>query len=104
MYSSKRDSSKEINVSDHESKVLLESLPGDDSQHIKILTTVGDPVELMGLLCEALCTVIHGAEASGWQKDYDSVIQCQRHIERGFSDASYQVYMQVGDTCDAFKP
>ena len=43
----------------------------------------------MDMLCEALCTMIHAAKNEGIQDSATSLRQCIKHLELGFSDASY---------------
>ena len=101
-YSSQRTVSNQTSVSvPDDRKVLLEIWGEDDKEFVNVTTTVADPAELMGLLCEAICTVIHGAHMADQKEDYESVRDCQRHIEKGFADASYHVNMNVEEETDA---
>ena len=57
-----------------------------------------DQVDMMGVLCEGVCTLIHTANEVGLKKDYESIKDCINHIESGFVDASY--FTKVEKTCD----
>jgi hypothetical protein len=50
---------------------------------------VGD----MATLCEGLCTLIHVAEQQGLKPSAESLRDCIKHLEDGFSDASYKGMM-----------
>lgn len=45
----------------------------------------------MACICEALCTMIHIAEKHGVKKSPDSLRDCIKHLQDGFSDANYEV-------------
>ena len=47
-------------------------------------------IQDMGLLCEALCTLIHSAHKEGIKKDHESLRTCIKHLEAGFSDETYK--------------
>lgn len=46
----------------------------------------------MASLCEAICTLIHLAESQGIKSSANSLRDCIKHLEAGFSDASYKGY------------
>jgi len=60
-------------------------------------TTVDEPEELMTMLCEALCTVIHAAHLADVKDDYESVQFCRQYIEKGFADASFKICMNIAE-------
>jgi hypothetical protein len=48
-----------------------------------------DVLSDMGMLCEALCVLIHSAEADGVKSSPESLKSCINHLEKGTFDASY---------------
>jgi hypothetical protein len=45
----------------------------------------------MACLCEALSTLIHAAEQSGYKSSSESLKDCITHLERGFADPTYDI-------------
>jgi hypothetical protein len=64
-------------------------VPETDTQ-LKV-TIIND----MATLCEGLCTLIHLAEQQGIKKSPDSLRDCIKHLEQGFSEAGYQTLIQI---------
>lgn len=62
---------------------------GDDGEEF-IPAPRGNIIKDMATLCEGLCTLIHSANKSGVQKDYESLASCIKHLESGFSDPNYK--------------
>lgn len=61
--------------------------PVQDSPNQKVKP---QPLFDMGLLCEALCTMIHLCDKEGIEKDHVSLEKCISHLKKGFIDESYK--------------
>jgi len=48
------------------------------------------PINEMVFLCEGICLLIHEANRQGAKKDSDSIRDCIRHIQLGFSDETFK--------------
>ncbi len=84
-------------------KTIMVTIDDDDNGRAKISVMEGeiidegfvgveadDPVAVMPFLCEALCALIHVAEADGLKTSTDSLRSCIGHLENGTFDASYK--------------
>ncbi len=49
----------------------------------------------MATLCEGICTLIHLAEQNGLKNSADSVRDCIKHIQDGFSDCNYETGVTI---------
>ncbi len=49
------------------------------------------PLLDMGILCEAVCTLIHICNKKDIKKDSDSLKDCIEHLKKGFMDETYKV-------------
>jgi len=61
-----------------------------------------DPVQDMGITCEAICTMIHTAHKLGIKDDFKSIEDCINHLKKGFIDETYRV--GVKDELDTTRP
>ena len=56
-------------------------------------TVIPNPILDMGVLCEALVTMIHLCHQEGIKKDSDSIRDCIDHLKKGFAESGYKGYL-----------
>jgi hypothetical protein len=87
-------------------RVLVVDLDTDREKQIKIGLIDKDekpnPILDMGVLCEAVVTLIHLCHQANIKSDSESVRNCIRHITNGFAEAGYIATLAIeGENEDA---
>jgi hypothetical protein len=72
-----------------ENQIMIGPVSEYPNHEIKV-----EPIFDMGLLCEAVCTMIHLCNKQGIKKDSESLKDCIDHLKKGFIDETYKTDMK----------